>query len=117
MVDMQKKIIILCGFDASKQNLKEITVFQLFCTKNAEKTYLDQRLECAAPKQWSKYTIPVYTTYQLLGLYQQDKLTPESVKYPAKPLVAFSGPKGAFINDDTQIWTVFNPPPPSVTPL
>ena len=31
-------------------------IFQLFCTKNAKNNYFDQRLGCAAPKCWSKYT-------------------------------------------------------------
>ena len=30
--------------------------FQLFSTKNAENDSFDQRLGCAAPKHWSKYT-------------------------------------------------------------
>ena len=30
--------------------------FQLFCSKNAENDYFDQRLEFTAPKHWSKYT-------------------------------------------------------------
>ena len=30
--------------------------FLLFCRKNAENDYFDQRLECAAPKRWSIYT-------------------------------------------------------------
>ena len=29
---------------------------KLFSTKNAENDYCNQRLECAAPKLWSKYT-------------------------------------------------------------
>ena len=31
-------------------------LFQFFCSKNAENDYFDQRLECAAPKRWLKYT-------------------------------------------------------------
>ena len=34
--------------------------FLLFNTKNAENDYFDQRLECAAPKCWSKYTTAVF---------------------------------------------------------
>ena len=34
--------------------LLQISCF--FSTKNAENGYFDQRLECAAPKCWSKYT-------------------------------------------------------------
>ena len=30
--------------------------FFSFLQKNAENDYFDQRLECAAPKRWSKYT-------------------------------------------------------------
>ena len=30
--------------------------FHLFTTKNIENAYFDQRLECAAPKCWLKYT-------------------------------------------------------------
>ena len=33
-------------------------LFQPFCTKNIEKAYFDQHLECAAPKPLSEYTIP-----------------------------------------------------------
>ena len=37
--------------------LLQISCFlKLFCSKNAENDYFDQRLECAAPKRWSKYT-------------------------------------------------------------
>ena len=32
--------------------------FYLFSTKNAENDCFNQRLECAAPKRWSKYTAP-----------------------------------------------------------
>ena len=39
------------------KNLLQIyCFFKLFCTKNAENDYFDQRLECTAPKCWSKYT-------------------------------------------------------------
>ena len=31
-------------------------LFKVFCTKNDENYYFNQRLECAAPKCWSKYT-------------------------------------------------------------
>ena len=41
------------------KNLLQIFCFFLaFCRKNAENDYFDQRLECAAPKRWSKYTTP-----------------------------------------------------------
>ena len=37
--------------------LLQISCFlKLFCTKNAQNDYIDQRLECAAPKGWWKYT-------------------------------------------------------------
>ena len=34
--------------------------FQLFSTKNAENDFFNQRLECAAPKRWSKYTTLIF---------------------------------------------------------
>ena len=40
----------------SKILLQISCFFQLFAEKNAENDYFDQRLECAAPKRWSKYT-------------------------------------------------------------
>ena len=30
--------------------------FELFCITNAEDDYINQRLGCASPKHWSKYT-------------------------------------------------------------
>ena len=36
------------------KNLLQISSF--FEKKNAENDYIDQRLGCAAPKHWSKYT-------------------------------------------------------------
>ena len=41
--------------------------FQLFCTKNAENEDFDQRLGCAAPKPWSKYTTNQLLHLQILG--------------------------------------------------
>ena len=38
---------------------KFLAFLNLFCLKNAENDYFDQRLECAAPKLWSKYTTAV----------------------------------------------------------
>ena len=32
--------------------------FQLYSTKNNENYYFNQRLGCAAPKRWLKYTTP-----------------------------------------------------------
>ena len=40
---------------------KKNCVFKLFCKKNAENDYFDQRLTWAAPKCWSKYTTTVHT--------------------------------------------------------
>ena len=37
-------------------NLLLFAFFHFFRTKNAENDYFDQRLACAAPKGWSKYT-------------------------------------------------------------
>ena len=34
--------------------------------KNAENDYFDWRLECAAPKRWSKYTTIKHSQYQFL---------------------------------------------------
>ena len=34
-------------------------LIQVFCCKNAKNDYFDQRLECAKPKRWSKYTTHV----------------------------------------------------------
>ena len=44
-------------------NILFLIFFQLFGMKNNEKAYFNQRLECAAPKHWSKYTttIPAFT--------------------------------------------------------
>ena len=36
-------------------------LFQLFAVKNIKIVYFDQRLECAAPKCWSKYTTVFYS--------------------------------------------------------
>ena len=35
---------------------KFLAFFKVFCSKNIENDYFEQRLECAAPKRWSKYT-------------------------------------------------------------
>ena len=43
--------------------------FQLFCTKNAEKAYVDQCLEWAAPKCWLKYSTKV-SSYQVTPTLQ-----------------------------------------------
>ena len=42
---------------------KFVAFLKLFCSKNAENDYFDQRLECAAPKCWSKYTTPPQEKY------------------------------------------------------
>ena len=46
--------------------------FSAFLHKNAENDYFDQRLECAAPKRWSKYT-----TIALQNLWMAPKGTME----------------------------------------
>ena len=51
--DMQKNSVLL-KFAA------KLLLFKVFCSKNAENDYFDQRLECAAPKRWSKYTTDVF---------------------------------------------------------
>ena len=38
------------------KNLLKISCSSSFLQKTAENDYFDQRLECAAPKRWSKYT-------------------------------------------------------------
>ena len=50
---------------------KFLAFFQLFSTENAENDYLDQRLEFAAPKRWSKYTTHAFP----LTLNVQDNWT------------------------------------------
>ena len=41
-------------------------LFYVFCSKNAENDYFGQRLECAAPKSWSKYTTHVIKVWAYL---------------------------------------------------
>ena len=43
-------------------------LFKVFCNKNAENDYLDQRLACAAPKRWSKYTTQLLLVSQKLAV-------------------------------------------------
>ena len=44
----------------SVQNFAEnFLLFWLFVVKNIKIAYFDQRLECAAPNRWSKYTTTV----------------------------------------------------------
>ena len=42
-----------------KKFAANILLFLAFLQKNAENDYFDQRLECAAPKSWLKYTMAV----------------------------------------------------------
>ena len=53
-------------------NLLLFYVFWLFSTKNAENDYFNQRVRCAGPKRWSKYTTMVYgwdVCSQIVGCY------------------------------------------------
>ena len=34
-------------------------LFYVFCIKNTENAYFDQRLACTAPKRWLKYTTQI----------------------------------------------------------
>ena len=48
--------------------------FLLFCIKNFENDFFDQRLECTAPKRWSKYTTGRYNqTYKTLLWTSKDQ--------------------------------------------
>ena len=54
--EMQKKLFfteICC---------KILALLRFFCSKNPENVYFNQRLECAAPKRWSKYTTAINWT-------------------------------------------------------
>ena len=45
-------------------------LFSAFCTKNIEKGYFNQGLECAVPKHWSKYKSHVTTHMKLLPYHR-----------------------------------------------
>ena len=46
----------MCFFAKFCCKFPNFLLLKLLSTKNAEKDYFDQRLECAVPKRWSKYT-------------------------------------------------------------
>ena len=56
-------------------------LFRFFAVKNIKITYFDQRLECAAPKQWLKYTTSMeywrnwWHIYTSLGTWENSILT------------------------------------------
>ena len=43
--------------------------FQLFTTKNTKNYYFKQRVGCAAPKGWLKYTTPPLVTHNKLVIF------------------------------------------------
>ena len=54
---IQKDILWIENKNCLWLNLLQISCFfKLFTAKNIEFDYFDQRLACAAPKRWSKYT-------------------------------------------------------------
>ena len=49
------------------RNTQHLLLFLAFLQKkNAENDYFDQRLECAAPKRWWKYTTNIKTIFLIL---------------------------------------------------
>ena len=64
-----------------------------FAKNNAENDYFDQRLECALPKRWSKYTTPkvVLKTVPTLGK--------NSIKKLVKTLNVFNVSRCLFVWD------------------
>ena len=58
-------------------------LFQHFCVKNVEKVYFDQRLECEAPKHWSKYATGILLFYYMAWFWiKQEALETQRVSSP-----------------------------------
>ena len=43
--------------------------FQLFCIKNTENDYFQQRLGCAAPNRWWKYTTVIFVSLNMFAAF------------------------------------------------
>ena len=65
--------------------------FQLLSTKNDEKAYFDQCLECAVvPKNWSKYTIDIIKMVKINKRHQRINLCSFSLSFSSFILSFFA---------------------------
>ena len=90
------------------QNFAEnFLFFQLFCTKYAENDYFDQRLECAAPKRWSKYTTIVQNSCIYIVIWQTSIFIPTRLvpsKRKANPReLKVQGTKCGYLKDNWMV--------------